>query len=385
MKKICFLAGNYYKNVTGGAELQMFFLAQEFIRRGYEVHYLTTDVADNKVYNEDNIVIHGVKKGNVESVDKKIKDINPDLLYLRSRNTKLLFYMESAVKSGIPYIYAFATDLHVEKYYTLHDAWQHILKGKLHLLLKLFSSYKEDKLFLEFLDKSIIITTQNHFQYQGAIQLANKHSNIILQRNVFDYDKKITNDKMNSKKTTVAWIANMKPHKRPELFLQLIKLLHNHNTQFYMIGRCDDILLKKKIEKLENEIQNFKYFGQLPQEEVLEILETTDVLLNTTKPGLEGFPNSYIQAWMNFVPVVALDVDPDNLILDNHLGFFADSSFEQMVLKTKILIENDSLRKELSINAHEFASNNFTTKNYTEMFELLSSKSLITRKHKEKK
>jgi len=55
------------------------------------------------------------------------------------------------------------------------------------------------------------------------------------------------------------------------------------------------------------------------------LYDRAQVLVNTS--DVEGFPNSYLQAWIRGVPVVTL-LDPDNVIQREGLGAVARSSTE---------------------------------------------------------
>ena len=78
------------------------------------------------------------------------------------------------------------------------------------------------------------------------------------------------------------------------------------------------------------------------------------VFVNTTMPGREGFPNTYIQAWMHETPVVTLDCDPDEIIKTHGLGFHS-SSFEKMVDDVSKLCTDKELRLSMGKRAHAYA------------------------------
>src|SRR5680860_260954 len=97
----------------------------------------------------------------------------------------------------------------------------------------------------------------------------------------------------------VVWVANLKPWKQPDLFLRLARdMAHLRDVRFTMIGgrawpqeRHDTFL--QDVKRLEN----LSYLGGRPQGEVNAVLARAHIFVNTSVQ--EGFPNTFIQAWMS--------------------------------------------------------------------------------------
>ncbi|MBA7642336.1 hypothetical protein ES703_50026 [subsurface metagenome] len=119
-----------------------------------------------------------------------------------------------------------------------------------------------------------------------------------------------------------------------------------------MAGRpLDKAYLEELLEQMEG-LPNIEYVGGVSFEESNELIGRASVFVNTSK--YEGFPNTFIQAWMRETPTVSLNVDPDDVIKKNRLGFHS-RSFEQMVKDVKFLIENKRIRQEMGRNARKCA------------------------------
>jgi glycosyltransferase involved in cell wall biosynthesis len=169
-----------------------------------------------------------------------------------------------------------------------------------------------------------------------------------------------TNKIKKSSKTSVLWISNFKYHqKQPYLFVELAKRFHNKkDVAFIMIGgsigrenEFSDLLKKIKT------VPNLSYLGELSQDEVNIYLSKGHVLVNTSR--FEGFPNTYVQAWLREVPVVSLNVDPDGIITREKIGF-CSKLFEVFVNDVMTLVENTTLRDEMGKRARLYAETNHT-------------------------
>ena len=101
---------------------------------------------------------------------------------------------------------------------------------------------------------------------------------------------------------TVVWVGNIKPLKRPELLLDLAAaFVAEQNVRFLMIGREGSGKHYSDFVSKLTQAPNVAYLGELPVEQVNRILGESHILVNTS--DFEGFPNTFIQAWMRRVPV----------------------------------------------------------------------------------
>jgi glycosyltransferase involved in cell wall biosynthesis len=151
----------------------------------------------------------------------------------------------------------------------------------------------------------------------------------------------------------VVWVANMKPLKQPEVFIRLAGMLcHRHDVKFALIGKPASGRYQTKLEKAMEGLSNLAYRGEQSIDEVNRTLARAHVFVNTSL--YEGFPNTFVQAWLRHVPVVSLNVDPDNLLETKGLGFHS-RSLEGLARDTERLIDDRDLRESMGNRAHEYA------------------------------
>jgi glycosyltransferase involved in cell wall biosynthesis len=115
----------------------------------------------------------------------------------------------------------------------------------------------------------------------------------------------------------VLWVNNLRRFKRPELYLDLASQLPA--ARMHMVGGSspgfEDVY--QELRKRLPEVSHLTYHGRVPYHDVNDLYERTRVFVNTS--DTEGFPNSYLQAWVRGTPVVAF-FDPDGVIAREGLG-----------------------------------------------------------------
>jgi glycosyltransferase involved in cell wall biosynthesis len=116
---------------------------------------------------------------------------------------------------------------------------------------------------------------------------------------------------------TVLWVANIKPLKRPEVFVRLAAALADlAEVRFVMIGSpasgSGDREWGARLMQSIDALPNLSFLGRLSQSEVNGWLARSHLFVNTS--DVEGFPNTFIQAWMREVPVLSLDINPDKVL-----------------------------------------------------------------------
>jgi glycosyltransferase involved in cell wall biosynthesis len=115
---------------------------------------------------------------------------------------------------------------------------------------------------------------------------------------------------------------------------------------------------------------NLEYLGQKSHEQVNELLARAHIFVNTSVH--EGFPNTFIQAWMREVPVVSLHVDPDGVLARESVGIRAESE-AQLAEAVRLLITAPGRRQECGKRAREYAMKFHSMRNATSLAQLLRS------------
>jgi glycosyltransferase involved in cell wall biosynthesis len=109
----------------------------------------------------------------------------------------------------------------------------------------------------------------------------------------------------------------MRPLKRPALLLEAARKLPH--LRFHIIGGpmpgAENFYASVREEALK--LANVTFHGPVPYHQVGEFYERSRVFVGTSE--IEGFPNTYLQAWSRGTPVVAF-LDPEQLIARHGMG-----------------------------------------------------------------
>lgn len=118
----------------------------------------------------------------------------------------------------------------------------------------------------------------------------------------------------------VVWIGRVCEVKRPDRLLDLAA--RRPDVPFELIGPSDGTAYATSVLARAAERANVHVHGALPPDGVRAALSGARCLISTS--DIEGFPNTFLEAWSYGVPVVST-IDPDGVIARHGLGWVAPS------------------------------------------------------------
>jgi len=136
--------------------------------------------------------------------------------------------------------------------------------------------------------------------------------------------------------TAFLWVSNIRQLKRPDLLLDLAATLPELTA--HMIGgpMVGSETLFQQISKRAGAVSNVVFHGQIPYHDVNDYFSQSRVFVNTSE--IEGFPNSFLQAWARGTPVVSF-FDPDGVIAREGLGCTVRSLSEMSNVVRKFCLD----------------------------------------------
>jgi glycosyltransferase involved in cell wall biosynthesis len=166
----------------------------------------------------------------------------------------------------------------------------------------------------------------------------------------------------------VLWLTNIRPHKRADLLLDLARRMPH--VTFDMVGGPVNGFEAhfEATAAAARALPNVRFHGFVPYHETSPFYQRARLFVSTSE--MEGFPNTFLQAWARGTPVVSY-FDPDRVISRNGLGE-AVSTPEEMQAAISRLLEDDAAWQAASARciAHSAARNdeNSMLKPYIDAF-----------------
>ena len=345
--KYCFFVG-FYPEIVGGAEYQSRLIAN-LLSDDNEVIFISYPHSRDEVTIVDGIKVYKLTlkhpTANQISVyyffSRKIYSIlkreSPDVLYQRVLNTFSTYLAFYAQKLKIPFLLHIADDNSV-----------------------VFDKYSIRN-FIRFIFFKLLVNRKVHFICQTDRQKGLLHKQKLVPDLIvpnfhlpLDYHPKKINGIFN-----VVWIANVRPFKQLEVYLDIVKaFLGNNKIFFHCIGNIPmskyGVLLKEKI----NQLPNLRYHGSCTNEFINNFLSDAHLLVNTSK--YEGFSNTFIQAWMKGVPVLSLNCDPNEFLTRYPIGIFCNGDLQMLLEKINQFSVDSQLYQTYSTNARKVSLEHFS-------------------------
>ncbi len=348
METLPVLAREYNRHGIGGEQVQHTLLAQAFARRGYPVSMIVGDYGQ-----PDGAIWDGIQVWKAYAPDEglpvlrffypkwckllaALRRANPQVIYLSCADALLGQAALWAQQHGVRIVFRLAHDRDCEP---------------ANLILPRHTYLRDKRLYEYGLRRASTVLAQT------------EHQRALLRRN-YGVDSVVAGMLVATeppgrppaeRDIDVLWVNNIRQFKRPDLLLELARMLPA--VQFHMIGgpQPAEEGLYDSISAEARGIANLTFHGRVPYHDVNELYARAKVFVNTS--DTEGFPNSYLQAWVRGTPVIAF-FDPDGVIEREGLGH-RPRDLAEMQTQVRRLVEEDAARAAPSAACIRFMAEHF--------------------------
>jgi glycosyltransferase involved in cell wall biosynthesis len=339
------LAREYGRHGVGGAELQQTLLAKALAAQGYEVSMVVADYGQ-----PDGAVWDGIKTYKAYRPEAGI----PVLRFIHPRWTSVWAAMKRA-RADIYYTSCAGALLgQVVLFARVHGARVvfRIASNSDCDPATLLIRYRRDKRLYRYgLRRADLVLAQTPEQQQALLKNFRRESRIAASM----ADTNGRRPGFDERDISVLWVGNIRALKRPELLLEAAGKLPR--LQFHIIGgpMPGSESLYEQVRAAALRLPNVHFHGPIPYQEVGDFYERARVFVGTSE--IEGFPNTYLQAWARGTPVVAF-LDPEHLIARNGMGR-AVTSVAQMCAEIVALSDDRRAWEIASQRCREYMDNRF--------------------------
>ena len=359
--KLCIVIGAHWAHTFGGSQYQVKCLVDELIKTGdFDIYFLARGVNPSyqptgyqviKVGRESGLGKYGLFFDSLD-LTRKLKKIEPDVIYQRVLSSYTGVVAHYARKSGCRFFWHVSSDMDVQ-------ASNIKLSRKIvpKYLNALASSYgrRHAQYVITQTEQQRDLLYRNYGRIATAV-ISNFHP---YPREKFDKGPTLK----------IVWIGNFKPVKRPEIFVQLAQDLQDvEGIAFEMVGRAGNMREYAELHEKIAQLGNLTYHGEKIQDEVNQLLATSHIFVNTSRE--EGMPNTFIQAWMRNVAVLSLNVDVDGILKEGKAGYLA-GSYNRLRKRITQLAENRENVISMAENGERLSLERFSITNAHKLIELI--------------
>lgn len=348
--RICFISLFVYplfnpeiRSEFGGAELQLYYLATELSADPqFKISFITGD------YGQPNVEIrNGIEIYKFVEVKRKIKYISSVWwiikywLLLRKAKSDIYIQRAAGMITGLTAFFCKTNDKKFI-YMAAHDA--DVMDKKPGWLLGGTIGNMMWKMFKTGLKISDLVIVQHNAQLENLKKFYRKEGYIRPSAH------KMFN-KPDSSGESILWVARCEDWKQPELFLELSESFPEE--KFVMVCPVSkDTEYFNRIKDRALSLPNLQFVDYVPFNEIQSYFSNSKIFINTSKH--EGFPNTYIQAFVGRTAVLSMNVNPDGMFERFDIGRCANGSFEQLKRGLADLLSDAQLGKKLSDNAYKY-------------------------------
>lgn len=341
--KIAFLSDGAYEyavggaNALGGLERNIWFHSRALVAAGWTVKVgVCGSLKDNERKIIEGVEYVGIGQGQILAAwHRFLAAERPDWLYWGGADHLFGPLVELAKLAGVRTVFAAALDADVEP---RRAAFRRSRLWPLHA----WGLWRADRIFVQHTGQLMRL----HPRLRGKARILPKVCPLPPTMKLHA-----------QRQSYVAWVATLRQHKRPDLLIDIARSVPD--IKFIVCGGPTDYLTTTDYGmQMVNELTklaNIEYRGRVPSEVANQVIADAALLLCTS--DIEGFPNTFTQAWANGTPIVTLNVDPDNVIERKGLGAVS-RTVDGAVRDITTLVASVDRREEIAARAKQYISDN---------------------------
>jgi glycosyltransferase involved in cell wall biosynthesis len=317
--KFCFYGSGIYEALIGkpqgGAELQVALIAKVISEKGYPVTIIENKGCGKEIKVGDISVLFTAKthlrgfRYFFEKIPHSICYLlrtKADFYYIRGFSLLFMLVLFATRKLNTKLILGIASDMDVLSF---KKRFMYVYKNKTSNITWLkndfFSCLVSELLLL----KANIILVQHSYQQKA---LKSRNINSFIYPNIILPKKRIVTHGLHD---YLIYVGSL--NERKGLTDLLCFISKSNRIKIKIFGSAQGNRALNDLNLFSN-YKNIVYSGQKPREVIIHEIANSRGLLNFSK--MEGFPNTFLEAWQFGIPVFSLWVDPGGVIQRHNLG-----------------------------------------------------------------
>lgn len=304
-------------------------IARALVNRGHEVVYIAIDC-------ESEDTDYQIVATREHELEEAIRRCSPDIIYWRYNKRHFLRVVKYTHSLGIPFVFACSAegDLNPISSSLTRSAAVRFVAPKI-----LYQRATSLRNYFGFVYVDHVVVQSKEQMMRSPISASLIRNSYLAQHADFSWPRPY-----------VCWVGTVKPIKQPSYFLELASTLQADGVDFLMVGS------NPLGFDFSDSPSNFHFLGPLTYPQANTVIAQSRVVVHTSMT--EGFSNVLIQSWSQGVPTLTLELDPDNLISREGLGFVASNSNE-LASYLRRLLDDSELWQSTSERAKGFALREF--------------------------
>jgi len=371
---ICFVLPGWVTKQTGGAEWQCYLLSEELIKRGWSVEVVTWGTGKNN-YSKSKYYNHKIKYHYYQTRPLLVIGLFRVLFVLMKTKSKVYYNRTDARllrAACIIYctifnkktVYALAGDdeVQISKYLDANLPRKNYALN----IIRTIDSRLIDFIVEKAMNHLGIVLSQTEYQRKLFKQNTDLESFVVNSSFKIE-ENELTKDF--NKQNIILWVGNFRYVKNPAALEIILSTLILDNWRLVIVGRINEY---NHLLKYEND--NIIFLKEIPFSDTYNWFEKAKILINTSKR--EGFPNTFIQAWLNNVWVLSLNVDPDKIISEKGFGDYFKNDLGKMIFKLQNYIDGDIISGAKLCEAKLFSVSKYDLRKNVNKIEHLLTNSI---------